>query len=55
MDALPPSKAHELSSDLRIVQEAIQAGVTTKRANKLDKYWDVWDEFCIDNNIDPFL
>jgi hypothetical protein len=55
MDALSAPKANVLRTDLRIVDEKIRAGFTLQRAKAQDKHWERWDQFCLDNDIDPFL
>jgi hypothetical protein len=42
-------------SDLRIVDEKIKLGVTSKRAKAADAHWVRWEQFCLANNIDPFM
>jgi hypothetical protein len=55
MDALSAPKAYVIHADLRLVDEKIRAGVTLQRAKDQDKHWVRWDQFCLDNDIDPFL
>ena len=52
---MQPSQADAFGSDLGLVQDAIRAGVTTKRANAQDNHWERWSSFCLDHGIDPFL
>jgi hypothetical protein len=55
MDDLSAPKANVLHADLRLVDEKIRAGVTLRLAKAQDKHWQRWDQFCLDNDIDPFL
>jgi len=49
------AQAHEFRADWSTVQETIRSGVTSKRANKLDAYWVIWDDFGMQRGLDPFL
>jgi hypothetical protein len=55
MDALPITQSNVFRADLRTVDNKIKAGVTLRRSKAQDKYWERWDEFCLENGIDPFL
>jgi hypothetical protein len=55
MEDLPTKQANVLRADFRTVDEKIKAGVTLQRSKAQDKYWERWDEFCLENGIDPFL
>jgi hypothetical protein len=30
-------------------------GVTDKRAKAVEAYWALWETFCLEHNIDPFI
>jgi hypothetical protein len=55
MDALSAPKVNVLRADLRLVDEKIRAGVTLQRAKFQDNHWARWDQFILDNDIEPFL
>ena len=55
MDALPTEAGDELRSDLRVIQQAIRAGVVSSRARAADKHWDRWVDFCESISLDPWL
>jgi hypothetical protein len=55
VDALPTTQANVLRADLGTVDDKIKAGVTLQRSKAQDKHWERWDEFCLENGIDPFL
>jgi hypothetical protein len=42
-------------TDLGTVDERIRAGITRKRANAMEKHWGRWEQFCLKNNVDPYL
>jgi hypothetical protein len=53
--SLPIVKANALRADLGTIDERIRSGVTNKRANAMDKHWGRCEQFCLDNNVDPYL
>ena len=55
MDAMPAPNQHVFQATLVTVQESISSGVTTKTARTKDSHWKVWQTYCADFNIDPFL
>ena len=52
---MSPSKRHEFSLDLLLVQEAVAAGVCPETTQSKDAHWKPWAKFCTDTGIDPFL
>jgi hypothetical protein len=52
---LPIAARNTFRADLRIVDEKIRLGVTSKRAKAADAHWGRWETFCLANNIDPFM
>ena len=55
MANMPLNKTNVFNADLMLVQEAVRAGVTAKRAAAHDKHWERWFDYCLEHNIDPFL
>jgi hypothetical protein len=55
MEALPTTQSTVFRADLHTVDDKIKAGVTLQRSKAQDKHWEGWDEFCLENGIDPFL
>jgi hypothetical protein len=55
MDALSAPKANVLRAGIHFVDKNIRAGVTLQRAKAQDKHWVRWNQFCLNNAIDPFL
>jgi hypothetical protein len=51
----PTFKANALHADLVVVDKRIRSGVTSKRANAMDKLWGHWEQFCLEHNVDPYL
>jgi len=49
------AQQHALRIDVGLVQEAIRAGITSKRASAHDNHWTRWVEFCLQLNVDPHL
>jgi hypothetical protein len=50
-----PSQGDIFRADLRLVEGKNKAGVTAQRPKAQDKHWELWDAFCMENGIDPFL
>jgi hypothetical protein len=44
-----------LRADLGVVDKRIRSGITAKRSNAMDKHWGRWEQFCLEQNVDPYL
>jgi hypothetical protein len=53
--ALSTVQANALRADLGAVDKIIRVGITQKRANVMDNHWGRWEQFCLENNVDPYL
>lgn len=54
MHALSPA-LDEFQSDLGLVKEAMRASVTPAYARRKNAHWQLWIQFCVSINIDPYL
>lgn len=52
---MPPKLRDVLQAQNLTVQEDIANGVTPKTANSKDTHWKIWNSFCRETGIDPFL
>jgi hypothetical protein len=52
---VPAPQRNAFSADICLVQENIQTGIAAKHAKLADAHWVLWEQFCLQNNIDPFL
>ena len=52
---LPPKLRNVLQTHQLAVQADIVNGVTPKTAKSKDTHWAIWNSFCSDTGIDPFL
>jgi hypothetical protein len=50
-----PECHNELSSDLRLIGQAVEAGVVSGRAAAANSTWGTWQRFCVSLGTDEFL
>jgi hypothetical protein len=52
---MAPDTRNAFCSDLRLAQDAVRAGVVPSRANAADKTFCLWQTFCQELGVDPWL
>jgi hypothetical protein len=52
---MPAQTRAKFESYLVIVQEAVRSGVTTAYSKRKDSHWELWNSYCEENCLDPFL
>ena len=52
---MSPECHNELSSDLRLIGKAVEAGVVSSRAAAANSTWGIWQRFCLSLGTDEFL
>lgn len=55
LDSCPDTSQPDVINDLRLVKEAMHAGLHVTRRGSADNTWDIWQQFCESLHCDPYL